>query len=164
MQSSFMFKPKYGIEIIKKVLKRFVEDYLDWYSNGWDWTLRRVESKHEGWLILEVWPEGDTTGYYNETSYIEDPITNRQLTEDMFVLLTEDAGPAFMVDEDSPEDGYSLYEVEINEVIATLSEVGTRIYSPYGAKVWSLKVGAKSGEKACKRESLLDLLLTQEAA
>jgi hypothetical protein len=65
-----------------------------------------------------------------------------------------------MMDEDSPENGYSLYEVDINEVIATLSEIGTRIYSPYGAKVWSKLVG----DGHCKRESLLDLLLTQEAA
>ena len=163
MQSTYMFKPKYGAPIVNKVLKCFVEDYLDWYSNGYDWHIRKVDSKHEGWWILEVWPE-ESSSYFTETSFIEDPITNEQLTADMFVLLTEDDGPAFMMDENSPEDGYSLYEVDINEVIATLSEVGTRIYSPYGAKVWSLKVGAKSGEKACKRESLLDLLLTQEAA
>ena len=163
MQSTYMFKPKYGIEIIKKVLKRFVEDYLDWYSNGYDWTLKRVESKHEGWLILEVWPEHPGGEYFSESSFIEEPITNKQLTEDMLVLLTEDGGPAFMIDEDTPEDGYSLYEVEISDVIATLSEIGTRVFSPYGDKVWSRLVGAK-GNKACKREPLLDLLLTQEAA
>ena len=158
MQSSFMFKPKYGIEIIRKVLKCFVEDYLDWYSNGYDWTLRKVESKHEGWLILEVWPEGDTTGYYNEMSHIEDPITNEQLTADMLVLLTEN-GPAF---KDGDEDGesYSLYEVDLSEVLISLAQTGTRVFSPYGAKVWSIRVG--DGES--KREPLLDLLLTQEAA
>ena len=158
MQSTYMFKPKYGMPIVNKVLKCFVEDYLDWYSNGYDWHVRKVDSKHEGWLILEVWPE-ESSSYFTETSFVEDPITNKQLTEDMFVLLTEDDGPAHKPDEDD-EDGYSLYEVDISEVIATLSQTGTRIYSPHGAKVWSLRVG--DGES--KREPLLDLLLTQEAA
>ncbi len=157
MQSSFMFKPKYGIEIVNKVLKCFVEDYLDWYSNGYDWSLRKVESKHEGWLILEVWPE-EASSYFTETSFIEDPITNEQLTKDMFVLLTEN-GPAFK-DGDDSEEIYSLYEVDLSEVIVALSQTGTRVYSPYGAKVWSIRVG--DGES--KREPLLDLFLTQEAA
>ena len=158
MQSTYMFKPKYGAPIVNKVLKCFVEDYLDWYSNGYDWNLRKVDSKHEGWWILEAWPE-ESSSYFTETSFIEDPITNKQLTEDMFVLLTEADGPAHKLDEDD-EDGYSLYEVDISEVIATLSQAGTRIYSPHGANVWSIRVG--DGES--KRESLLDLLLTQEAA
>ena len=157
MQSSFMFKPKYGIEIVNKVLKCFVEDYLDWYSNGYDWSLRKVESKHEGWLILEVWPE-EASSYFTETSFIEDPITNEQLTKDMFVLLTEN-GPAFK-DGDDSEEIYSLYEVDLSEVIVALSQTGTRVFSPYGAKVWSIRVG--DGES--KREPLLDLFLTQEAA
>tara|TARA_B100000287_G_C20519460_1_gene736318 strand:+ start:544 stop:1002 length:459 start_codon:yes stop_codon:yes gene_type:complete len=152
-----MFKPKYGIEIVNKVLKCFVEDYLDWYSNGYDWSLRKVESKHEGWLILEVWPE-EASSYFTETSFIEDPITNEQLTKDMFVLLTEN-GPAFK-DGDDSEEIYSLYEVDLSEVIVALSQTGTRVYSPYGAKVWSIRVG--DGES--KREPLLDLFLTQEAA
>ena len=158
MQSTYMFKPKYGAPIVNKVLKCFVEDYLDWYSNGYDWNLRKVDSKHEGWWILEAWPE-ESSSYFTETSFIEDPITNKQLTEDMFVLLTEADGPAHKLDEDD-EDGYSLYEVDISEVIATLSQAGTRIYSPHGAKVWSIRVG--DGES--KRESLLELLLPQEAA
>ena len=163
MQSTYMFKPKYGAPIVNKVLKCFVEDYLDWYSNGYDWHIRKVDSKHEGWWILEVWPE-ESSSYFGETSFIEEPITNKQLTEDMFVLLTEEDGPAHKLDEDDVDNGYSLYEVDISEVISTLSETGTRIYSPHGSTVWSLKVGAKSSDKGCKREPLLDLLLTQEAA
>ena len=75
-----MFKPKYGAPIVNKVLKCFVEDYLDWYSNGYDWHIRKVDSKHEGWWILEVWPE-ESSSYFGETSFIEEPITNKQLTD-----------------------------------------------------------------------------------
>ena len=137
MQSSYMFKPKYGIEIIRKVLGCFVNEYLDWHHNGYDWSLRKVDSKHEGWLILEAWPEQPGGEYFSESSFVEEPITNRQLTEDMLVLLTED-GPAFLIDEATPEYGYSLYEVDISDILIALAQTGTRVFSPYGAKVWSL--------------------------
>ena len=160
MQSTYMFKPKYGIEIIKKVLGCFVDDYLNWGHNGYEWSIRKVDSKHEGWLILEAWPEHPGGEYFSETSFVDEPITNKQLTEDMFVLLTED-GPAFKEEYgDDGEEGYSLYEVEIIDVIVALSQVGTRVFSPYGAKVWSIRVG--SGK--ANREPLLDLLLSKKAA
>ncbi len=159
MQSSYIFKPKYGLEITKRVLGCFVRDYLSWEENGYDFNIRKVDSKHEGWLTLEAWPEHPGGEYFSETSFVEDPITNKQLTEDMLVLLTGD-GPAYEEDRDEQEPGYSLYEVEISEVLAALSEVGTRVYSPFGAKIWSLRVG----DGHSKREPLLDLLLTQEAA
>ena len=160
MQTSFIFKPKYGIEIIRKVLACFIDDYLHWRDNGYDWSLRKVDSEHEGWLILEAYPE-EHSDYFTEVSYEEDPITPERLTENMMVLLTEKDGPASMQEFSDGRSGYSLYEVEIHEVIAALSEVGTRVYSPYGGeKIFSIRVG--DGE--ARRESLLDMLLSKEAA
>jgi len=155
-----MFKPKYGIEIIRKVLGCFIDDYLRWPENGYDWNLRKVDSEHEGWLTLEAYPE-EHSEYYTELSFEEDPITPEQLTENMMVLLTEKGGPAYMQEFEDGSNGYSLYEVEIHEVIAALSEVGTRVYSPYGGeKIFSIRVG----DGDVKREPLLDMLLSREAA
>ena len=160
MQTSFMFKPKYGIEIIRKVLGCFIDDYLRWPENGYDWNLRKVDSEHEGWLTLEAYPE-EHSEYYTELSFEEDPITPEQLTENMMVLLTEKGGPAYMQEFEDGSNGYSLYEVEIHEVIAALSEVGTRVYSPYGGeKIFSIRVG----DGDVKREPLLDMLLSRQAA
>jgi hypothetical protein len=160
MQTSFIFKPKYGIEIIRKVLGCFINDYLCWHDNGYSWDIRKVDSEHEGWLTLEAYPE-EHSDYFTETSFEEDPITPERLTEDMMVLLTEKDGPASMQEFSDGKSGYSLYEVEIHEVVAALSEVGTRVYSPYGGeKIFSIRVG--DGE--VRRESLLDMLLSKETA
>jgi hypothetical protein len=59
------------------------------------------------------------------------------------------------------KDDYTLYETELCDVIACLCKEDTRIYSPYADKVWSMKV-APYGQRDPKRESILDLLLSQD--
>ena len=160
MQSTWMFKPKYDTPIVMKVLRRICDDYLNWETHGYDWTLKPAKSEQDGWFNLEVWPEGEYTNYFTETIFSEDPIPADQLTNDMLVLLTGDNGPAYIDDSEDGEEQWALCDVELSSVICALSEAGTSIYSPYGDKVFSMRVG--DGE--VKRQPLLDMLLTADAA
>ena len=78
----------------------------------------------------------------------------------MLVLLTGDNGPAYIDDSEAGEEQWALCDVELSSVICALSEAGTSIYSPYGDKVFCMRVG--DGE--VKRQPLLDMLLTADAA
>ena len=160
MQSTWMFKPKYDTPILMKVLGRVCNDYLNWEDHGYDWTLKPAKCEQDGWFNLEVWPEGEYVNYFTETIFSDEPIPTEHLTDDMLVLLTGDNGPAYIDDSEDGEEQWALCDVELSSVICALSEAGTSIYSPYGDKVFSMRVG--DGE--VKRQPLLDMLLTAEAA
>jgi hypothetical protein len=160
MQTSYIFYPKYGYEIVMKVLTCFINEFLCWHDNGFEWGLSKCQD-HEGWMVLEAYPEDGNTEYFTETCFTEDSLTARQLTDSMMILLTEN-GTAYKSDDDI--DGYALYETEITEVLAALSKTGTRIYSPYSDKVWSFKAGMPLAEQDSKRQSILDLVFPKQAA
>lgn len=160
MQTSYIFYPKYGYEIIMKVLSCFIDEFLRWRDNGYSWHLSKC-ADHEGWMVLEACPDAEHPDGFTETCFDDESLTASQLTDSMMILLTED-DVAYKSGDDI--DGYTLYETEISEVLAVLSKTGTRVYSPYGDKVWSFKVGDTSAGKDSKRVSLLDYLLTQETA
>ncbi len=159
MQSTWMFKPKYDTPIIMKVLGRVCNHYLNWEDHGYDWTLKPAKCEQDGWFNLEVWPE-ENTQYFTETIYSDEPIPTDMLTDDMLVLLTGENGPAYIDDSKDGEEQWALCDVELSDIIRALSEAGTSIYSPYGDKVFCMRVG--DGE--VKRQPLLDMLLTADAA
>ena len=160
MQSTWMFKPKYDTPIVMKVLRRICNHYLNWEDHGYDWTLKPAKCEQDGWYTLEVWPEAEHAEWFTETIHTDEPIPTEHLTDDMLVLLTGDNGPAYIDDSEDGEEQWALCDVELSSVICALSEAGTSIYSPYGDKVFSMRVG--DGE--VKRQPLLDMLLTAEAA
>tara|TARA_A100001515_G_C4422487_1_gene160879 strand:- start:24 stop:515 length:492 start_codon:yes stop_codon:yes gene_type:complete len=163
MQSTWMFKPKYSVEVVQKVLKRICNYHLNWEDHGYEWTLRKAKCEQEGWLSLEVWPH-ENTQYFSETIFNEDPLTAQELTEDMLILLTD--GPnAAAYKEDGPDSDtdWMLLDVELSDILASLSQLDTNIYSPYGDKVYCLPVTSLAGREP-KRPALLDLLLTAAPA
>jgi len=160
MHSSWMFKPKYDTPIVMKVLRRVCNHYLNWEDHGYDWTIKPAKCEQDGWFNLEVWPEGEYINYFTETIFSDEPIPTDMLTDDMLVLLTGDDGPAYIDDSKDGKEQWALCDVELSSVICALSEVGTSIYSPYGDKVFCMRVG--DGE--VKRQPLLDMLLTADAA
>jgi len=155
-----MFKPKYDTPIVTKVLQRICNYYLNWEDHGYDWTIKPAKCAQDGWFNLEVWPEGEHINYFSETVFSDEPIPTDMLTDDMLVLLTGDDGPAYIDDSKDGKEQWVLCDVELSDIIRALSEVGTSIYSPYGDKVFCMRVG--DGE--VKRQPLLDMLLTADVA
>ena len=160
MHSSWMFKPRFGEAIIKKVLTRICNDYLHWWEHGYEWSLGSCASSgHPDWLKLEVFPSGDTNQYFTETVYSEEPLSASELTEDMLILLT--SGKQACAHEHDPGDGqWYLEDVELCSILCSLAAEDSNVYSPYADKVFCMRAG--TGETS--RPSLLNLLLTAEAA
>lgn len=159
MQSSWMFKPKYGIDIVSKVVDCFATSYLDWNHNGVTWSFK--ETNKEGWYCLDVWIDGGHCEYYTETSFIERPVSSLELTESMFVLLVE-AGVAFRDPDEEDDSNYYLHDVDITEVLAALCEDGTSVFAPAGSKCYIYPVG--DSKRSPRHVDMLDALFTLEAA
>ncbi len=154
---SWIFKPKYGKDIYKKVIEGFADDFLDWYSNGVGFSLDELDS---GYVELQARiEEAGSHEYFSETCHHDEPISGNMLTHHMMVLLVE-AGVAYKNNEE--DEGYILEDVDICDVLAALSEDGTSIFSLTGARCYVYPVG-NDGRQA-KFVNLLDALLSLDAA
>ena len=160
--SHFMFKPKYGIQIVHKVLRCFVDDHLRWHDYGVDWHIKPLKNK-EGWYELEASPsyDGSVLEGFTETSFSDLPLSGKELTEDMMILLVE-AGIAWNLNKDHPEDPteYCLEDVELTSVITALSAEDSHVFSPWDKRCYVVNV--KTGE--AKHHDITDLIFSLAAA
>ena len=160
--SHFMFKPKYGPEIVNKVLKCFVDQHLNWFDYGVDWDVRPLKDR-DGWYQLSANPsyDGSALEGWSETCFSDQALTGKELTEDMMILLVE-AGVAWNVNMDNPEDSaeYTLEDVELTQVIAALSEDDSHVFSPWDDRCFVLNV--KTG--MAKHHDMTDLIFSLAAA
>jgi len=169
MLSHIIFKPTHHIDIAKRVLSSFCQNFLQWGSSI-GWSLSEVSDK-PGWyeFIAEIQlDEGSDSEELSETVWHLEPITSRQMTDDMFVLLVE-YGVAKKYEslahykdgrsQDRPEE-YNLEDVELTAVIAALSEVGSHVFQPYGLTLHMFKVGTSAPScGAPKRVSMSDWII-----
>jgi len=157
-----MFKPKYGTEIVSKVLNCFVDDHLRWFDYGVEWSIRPLPNK-EGWYQLEANPSYDGASFegFTEMSFSEEPLTGKELTEDMMIILVE-AGVAWNINVDNPEAPaeYCLEDVELTQVVAALSDEDSHIFSSWDNRCFVLNV--KTGE--AKHHDMTDLIFSLAAA
>ena len=158
MQSDWFFYPKYGTDIVDKVVSCFVNVHLSWEHNGYYWRIENV-SNHNGWFHLYVHPDGNTD-YYTETCFTEDAISGKDLTENMLILLTGENGCAQLYDPDIPGNGWCLEEASVDEVLRCLSAEGTHIYAPCGEKLWMRSVDTNKHEMM----DMMDFILTRKVA
>ena len=158
MQSDWFFYPKYGTDIVDKVVSCFVNEHLSWEHNGYYWRIESV-SNHNGWFHLYVHPDGNSD-YYTETCFTEDAISGKDLTENMLILLTGENGCAQLYDPDIPGNGWCLEEASVDEVLKCLSAEGTHIYAPCGEKLWMRSVDTNKHEMM----DMMDFILTRKVA
>ena len=159
MQSSWIFKPKYGADIYEKVIRCFVQRYLGWEDNGVYSSFVNLEN---GYVEMQaVIDDPSCHEFFTENCFSDDAISGEELTEDMMILLVE-AGVAYNIHQDEPDETpeYILEDVEVCQVLNVLCEEGTNIYSPWGSKCWVYPVG--SGRP--KTVDMLEALLTLKAA
>ena len=160
MQADWFFYPKYGPDIVQKVVGCFLDEYLSWNHNGYDWGIDKLAGR-DGWYRLYAHPDGNTD-YYTETCFMDEPISGKQLTEDMLILLTGENGCAQenCDPEVSDKTYWTLEEVCVDEVLSCLSAKGTHIYAPCGDKLWMRSVDADKHEMI----DMLDFILTRKVA
>ena len=149
MQSSWFFYPKYGADIVEKVLTCFVDDYLSWQPPN-----------RPGWMHLAASPDGNCD-YYTETCFLDTAITGKELTDNMLILLTGQGGCAQEYSPDDPDNNdWTLEEVCVDEVLMCLSAEGTHIYAPCGEKLWMRSVDTGRHEMM----DMIDFILTRKVA
>ena len=159
MQSDWFFYPKYGPDIVRKVVSCFVNEYLSWEHNGYYWSMDKMPN-HDGWFRLSASPDGNTDNY-TETCFDDDALTGKQLTDDMLILLTGENGCASEHNSEDPDNNdWTLEEVAIDEVLSCLSTKGTHIYAPCGDKLWMRSVDTGKHEMT----DMLDFILTRKVA
>jgi len=159
MQSSWIFKPKYGKDIYEKVINCFTHRYLNWYDNGVDIQLFEIKN---GYVEMQaVIDDPSCHEYFTENCFSDNPLDGEELTEHMMILLVE-AGVAYNIHQDEPDEApeYILDDVEICQVLNVLCEKDTNIYSPWGSKCWVYPVG----DGLPRTVDMLDALLTLQAA
>jgi hypothetical protein len=160
MESHWYFYPKYGYDIIQKVVSCFVNEYLSWEDNGYYWNLSKMPN-HNGWFRLSASPDGNTD-YFTETCFDDEPISGKQLTEDMLILLTGENGCAQENCDPDVSDNvdWTLEETCLDEVLMCLSAEGTHVYAPCGNKLWMCSVDTGNSKMA----DMFDFILTQKVA
>ena len=159
--TTFLFKPKYPIEIVKKILDIFVEEFLGWSGSGIEWDIVPLEAPHDGWYKLSAWADGGHCEGFSEQCYSDEEITGEQLTKGMMVILVESGvtkmGKDINYSDAYEPEGHYLIDVELSEVFRTLSSEDSCVYSPYEDKLWLQNV--ETGN--CKNISMIDAILSQ---
>ncbi len=151
----YMFKPKYGPEIINKVLECFCDHWLNWWDCGAEWSIAKLKGK-EGWYELYANPDYESSiSGFSETVFTDAEIPTEQLTDSMMVLLVE-AGVAFKYEDADPDAGYVLEDVELTNVIAALADEDSHVFSAWDNRCYTMNV--KTGE--CKHHDMTDLIFS----
>jgi len=159
VESHWFFYPKYGTDIVDKVVGCFVNEYLSWEHNGYYWSIDKMPN-HNGWFRLCASPDGNTD-YYTETCFSDEVVSGKDLTENMLILLTGENGCATQHDLDDPDNNdWCLEEVCIDEVLLCLSAEGTHIYAPCGDRLWARSVDTGKHEMI----DMMDFILTRKVA
>ena len=171
---NFVFKPN-NIEIAKKVIEAFGDQWLNW-----DDSCAYAEWSHHGmkngYINLTIESEGVNTDEYTETCYHDLPVTSHDLTEHMMIVL--DQAGAFdapwlnerydkkTAEEDSRVVGYGtdnpkyycFEDVELSDIIAYLQANNSRSLSFWGTTVWICEKN-HIGETKCTANNLIQYAL-----
>ena len=87
--TTYLFKPKYDIELAMKPLNSFIHNFLQWEDSGINWDVKPLKDC-EGWYKLYAYQEAEPHGMgFTECCWTDEEITPEQLTGDMMVLLVE---------------------------------------------------------------------------
>jgi hypothetical protein len=160
--TTFLFKPKYPIEIVKKILDIFLDEFLGWNDSGIESEIVPLEA-HNGWYKLTAWADGGSCDVFSEQCYNDEEIAGEQLTKGMMVILVESGVTKMGKDIDCSDvydpEGHYLIDVELSEVLRALSNEDSCVYSPYEDSLWMQDVATGYS----KNISMIDTILSQSA-
>ena len=166
--ASYVFKPKFGVDISRKAISRFCDDFLEYKHNGFylDWNIRKGYTYNgalasdipEGYIQCTILTDGACDmDSWNEICWDERDLSAEDLTEGFFALLGDDF---WHVDEDSGAPVYNFYERELTEVVSALSAENSRLASFGGdTRVWIADIDS-NGKSKYSTVSLLDYAMT----
>jgi len=130
--TSYIFKPKHGKELAKKVIEAFCNDFLNYEDCGnylwWrDPVPGSVVPLPEGYVEFHI--ENDYSSdpdSFSESCYLDTEITAQQMADDMYVLLNKDF---WYPDHENGGLLFSFEDRELCEVIVALADPSSRVVS-----------------------------------
>ena len=162
MLTSYIFKPKYGVEIAAKIITRFCNEFLCYQDEGFyvHWrnnTLLHENKLPEGYVEFWVETENGNMDAFTETCFSDEPLTAHDLTDSFFALLDDD----FWEDDIEGNKLYSFYECELSEVVSAVSAENSRVVSFDGGRnAWVYEKHTTTGGRY-HRIDMLEHILTQ---
>ena len=130
--TSYIFKPKHGKELAKKVIEAFCNDFLNYEDCGnylwWrDPVPGSVVPLPEGYVEFHI--ENDYNSdpdSFSESCHLDTEITAQQMADDMYVLLNKDF---WYPDHENGGLLFSFEDRELCEVIVALADPSSRVVS-----------------------------------
>jgi len=159
--TSYIFKPKHGAEVSKKIIEAFCSDYLGFGMEGlYLWWRENPPSGPlpipEGYVEFHVDQEG-AIEYFSEACYSCEELTASQLAEDLYILLGDDFWHS---DDESGGNLYTFEDRELSEIVEALCAPGSRMVSfGSGREVYAVDVNS-DGKCSRKHVDMLDYALT----
>ena len=139
--ASYVFKPKHGVEVAKKVLERFCDDFLHYENEGFYFHWRTPDTRTHGRPVPE--------------EHVE-LIIETENGNSFFAVLPSDF---WHTGEDGKPD-YHFYERELAEVVAALSAENSRVVSfGDGRQAWIMNIDSR-GKCRSHTIDLLDYAMT----
>tara|TARA_A100001515_G_scaffold11659_5_gene9136 strand:+ start:4396 stop:4947 length:552 start_codon:yes stop_codon:yes gene_type:complete len=160
--SAYCFKPKHGIEMARKIIEHFCNDFLDYAHEGFYlyWREHDPRLKHrtlpEGWVEFYVDTDCGNLEAWSEVCYQEREVEAYDMTEKFFVLLGED----FWHEDDDGQLQYTMYERELFELVIALSEEGSRSIAWGGDRTTYVSYTNDKGERGTEHVDMLEYVLT----
>lgn len=160
--SSYCFKPEHGPDVAKKIIQHFCDKFLGYDQEGFYlyWREHDPNVRHralpEGWVELYIDTDNGSLEGWSETCYLEEEADGRDMTEHFFALLGDD----FWGEDDDGNTIYSMYERELFEIIAALSQKDSRAIAWGGDRTAYVSYVDDKGERGVKHVDMLAHVMT----
>ena len=125
---NYVFKPKHGTQLARKIIGSFVNKYLLYEEHGFylHWREKRhVDPLPEGYVEFTIESDDGNMEYFTETGFGQGDITSGNLTDDFFAMLDD----SFWEKDSDGNIYYSFEDRELMEVVMALSADGSRVIS-----------------------------------
>jgi hypothetical protein len=152
---TFIFKPE-NPQIAAKIIQNFTTKWLSWDEcNAWSEMTSR--DCPDGYYRVDIDIEGPAEEF-TELCWSQAPVTAKDLTDDMFIVLHEQG---FFYNDYDGEINFSFEDRELCEVIVALAANNSRIISPWMDNVW---IAEKDSEGKSTHRSVSTLNYLMETA
>ena len=125
---NYVFKPKHGTQLARKIIGSFVNKYLLYEEHGFYlyWREKRhVDPLPEGYVEFTIESDDGNMEYFTETCFGQGDITSGNLTDDFFAMLDD----SFWEKDSDGNIYYSFEDRELMEVVMALAADGSRVVS-----------------------------------
>ena len=160
--ASYCFKPKHGPDIAKKIIQHFCNKFLSYDHEGFYLYWREYQSEMkfrkipQGWVEFYVDTDNGNMEAWSETCFYEEELDGQDMTEHFFAMLGDD----FWYEDDDGNTVYTMYERELFEIVAALSQKDSRAIAWGGDRTAYVSYVDSKGDRGVKQVDMLSHVMT----